>query len=138
MSIKPVWIVLTAQRDLVKLAGLHLVDQFSNYAVQPNSDTFGLVKDNRAQLFLRGGGAEDDSLDEYEPHERAQLEEWNLTRYSHAVESRDPSLTIELIERLTKLTDLAIFDDMGLLLRAEQFNALTRDQQVSFVIGNGI
>lgn len=138
MSIKPVWIVLTAQQDLVKLAGLHLVNQFPNYSIQPKSDTFGLVKDNRAQLFLRGGGAADDSFDEYEPHERAQLEEWNLTRYSHAVESRDPNLTIDLISRLSKLTDLAIFDDMGLLLRVEQFNALTRDQKVSFVIGNGI
>ncbi|MBO9468457.1 hypothetical protein J7443_24755 [Tropicibacter sp. R15_0] len=138
MSIKPVWIILTAQKDLVKLAGHHLVDQFPNYAIQPNSDTFGLVKNNRAQLFLRGGGSENDSLDEYEPQERAQLKEWNLTRFSHAVESRDPSLTIDLIERLSKLTDLAIFDDMGLLLRAEEFKALKPEQQVSFLIGNGI
>ena len=138
MSIKPIWIVLTALKDLVKLAGHHLLNQFPDHDVQPNSDTFGLIKENRAQLFLRGGGTESDSLDEYEPHERAQLEEWNLMRYSHAIESRDTHLTIRLIALLSKMTDLAIYDDMGLLLRAEEFNALTRDQQVSFVIGNGI
>lgn len=45
---------------------------------------------------------------------------------------------MELISRLSKLTDLAIDDDMGLLLRAKEFIALKPEQQVSFLIGNGI
>lgn len=69
MSLEPVWIRLVAPVDLVELVGRRLVDQFPDCTVQPDRDQFGLVKDDRAQLFLNGR----DALNDTEKEEREQL-----------------------------------------------------------------
>ncbi|WP_299748034.1 hypothetical protein [uncultured Tateyamaria sp.] len=134
MSLKPVWIILAAPIDLAELAITHLSGQFPGLVAERYEFGFSITSEEGARLFLHDSNA----LDDFEPSERVQLAAWNLAGYAQSVESKDPHLTIELIARLSKLTDLAIDDDMGLLLRAKEFNALKPEQQVSFLIGNGI
>lgn len=136
MSLKPVWIILAASTDLVKLAEKHLAGKFPEQVAKGYKFGFSITNEIGARLFLHDGGPVKDW--EWEEKERAQLEAWGLTDFVHTVESKDPGLTIELIARLRELTDLAVDDDMGTVLKAQDFLALAPDQQVSFVIGNGI
>lgn len=134
MSLKPVWIALAASTDLLELAAKQLVGQFPGHDARSFKDGFRLRNEDGLKLVLSDGGPADD----YEDEERAQLEAWNCADFVHSVQSKDPHLTLELIVRLSKLTDLAIDDDMGLLLKVQEFLTLRPEQQVSFLTGNGI
>lgn len=134
MSLKPVWIILVAPTDLVELAIKHFTGRFPGYAAQRYTFGFSITTETSARLYLNTNAG----LRDFEEEEVAQLDAWQVTDFAHSVESKDPHLTIELITRLSEHTDLAIDDDMGLILRVQDFLALTQDQQVSFLIGNGI
>lgn len=145
MSMKPVrGVILVADRDLIAVVREQpeVAREIGRPVLEPNGDLFldgpETPDDPRRRtvlLIYRGhGGVE--GMD-WEPDELARLQGLGVGHCAHVVEGNSTSLAARLIGALAQHARLAVDNDYGVLLSAEEFRALGPERQAEFIVGAG-
>ena len=141
MSLKPVWIVLAADRDLVAVArdrpdlardvpGLEVVPGEGVSVTGPGD---GQGDEAQRTMLIMHASSGDPGAIGWEADEVSELRRMRVYVHAHGVEARSASLTARLICALAPHCRLAVDNDFGGLMEAAGFCALGHEAQVAFI-----
>lgn len=145
MSMKPVrGIILVADRDLIAVVrerpevaqgiGRPVLEHRGDLYLDGAEMTDGSGRRTTLLIYRGRDGIED--MD-WEPEELAKLQDLGVGRCSHLAEGNSTDMAIRLIEALAQHARVAVDNDYGVLLSAEEFRALGPERQAEFVVGAG-
>lgn|GEM_PF-6173541 len=137
MSLKPVWLIIASDRDLLALCEEGAIKAaMPGFALKPSGDRLIVTSDDGANqtAIILHDGSDPDAVG-WEDEEVNLLKNTGVFEFAHRLEARDAAATIQLITAFSNHAKLALDNDHGAPILWADFLAKSPAEQAKFVVG---